>query len=163
MILVHYSLIIILSVSEEKAILVVRTDENEDTYTQMTNYRQHKILIVDDDEATRLTLQDVLLHDGYFALCAGDGSLATHIVRKSNLDLVFLDFDMPDMHGIDVLKAIKEINRNLPVVMLSGTCREDIFEWAMENGAYSLISKPVELQLFRTTARNALIRFHHDI
>ncbi len=117
------------------------------------------ILVVDDDESTRLSLIDVLMHDGFNALSAEDGIIATRIVREKPLDLVFLDFELPGMNGFDVLKEIKAINWRLPVVMLTGASGQDLFEDAMDAGALTLLYKPVELKILRQTVQHILIHF----
>ncbi len=117
------------------------------------------ILVVDDDESTRLSLIDVLMHDGFNALSAEDGIVATRIVREKPLDLVFLDFELPGMNGFDVLKEIKAINWRLPVVMLTGASGQDLFEDAMDAGALTLLYKPVELKILRQTVQHILIHF----
>ncbi len=117
------------------------------------------ILVVDDDESTRLSLIDVLMHDGFNALSAEDGIIATRIVREKPLDLVFLDFELPGMNGFDVLKEIKAINWRLPVVMLTGASCQDLFEDAMDAGALTLLYKPVELKILRQTVQHILIHF----
>lgn len=117
------------------------------------------ILVVDDDESTRLSLIDVLMHDGFNALSAEDGIIATRIVREKPLDLVFLDFELPGMNGFDVLKEIKAINWRLPVVMLTGASGQDLFEDALDAGALTLLYKPVELKILRQTVQHILIHF----
>jgi len=117
------------------------------------------ILVVDDDEPTRVTLQDLLEHDGYNAMGAPDGFLAARIVRQESIDLVFLDVDMPGRSGIDVLREIRIINELLPVIMLTGTSDTDIFQWALEAGAFSLLPKPVDIGQIRLTVQHALFGF----
>ena len=117
------------------------------------------ILIVDDDEPTRVTLQDLLEHDGFHAMGAPDGFIATRVVRQNTIDLVFLDVDMPGKNGIEVLREIKIINGLLPVVMISGSMDTDIFQWALEAGAFSLLPKPVDVGQIRITVQHALFGF----
>jgi len=120
---------------------------------------KQNILVVDDDESTRIALIDVLRHDGYNALSAEDGFVATRIVREKSLDLVFLDFELPGMNGLDVLREIKAINMQLPVVMLTGASGAELLEWAMNAGALALLYKPVELRAIRQTVQHILIHF----
>jgi two-component system response regulator (stage 0 sporulation protein F) len=120
---------------------------------------KQNILVVDDDESTRIALIDVLRHDGYNALSAEDGFVATRIVREKSLDLVFLDFELPGMNGLDVLREIKTINMQLPVVMLTGASGAELLEWAMNAGALALLYKPVELRAIRQTVQHILIHF----
>ena len=89
------------------------------------------ILVVDDDELARATLQDVLEHEGFQALGAEDGFMATRIIRHESIDLVFLDYNMPGKNGIEVLHEIKVINDVLPVIMLTANSDLDIFQWAL--------------------------------
>jgi DNA-binding response OmpR family regulator len=117
------------------------------------------ILIVDDDAPTRATLQDLLEHDGFHAMGVPDGFVAARVIRQKTIDLVFLDVDMPGKSGIEVLREIRIINEMLPVVMLTGTSDTDIFQWALEAGAFSMLPKPVDIEQIRVTLQHALFGF----
>ena len=125
----------------------------------MNRQVERTILIVDDDEPTRVTLQDLMEHDGYHTMGVGDGFIAAKVVRQESIDLVFLDVEMPGKSGIDVLREIKIINDLLPVVMISGAFDTDIYQWALEAGAFSLLPKPVDVMQIRNTVRHALFGF----
>ena len=117
------------------------------------------ILIVDDDEPTRMTLQDLMEHDGFNVMGVPDGFIAARVVREETIDLVFLDVEMPGKGGIEVLREIKIINDMLPVIMISGALDTDIYQWALEAGAFSLLPKPVDVAQIRHTIRHALFGF----
>ena len=118
------------------------------------------ILVVDDDEFCRFTLQDLLEHDGYNAIAASDGILAAKIVRQRIIDLVFLDVNMPGKNGIEVLREIKVINELLPVVITTANPDVDIFQWAIEAGAFSLLPKPFDVSQIRWTLQKILFDYN---
>ena len=117
------------------------------------------VLIVDDNESSRLTLQDLLEHDGYMAMGAPDGFIATKIVRQETIDLVFLDVNMPGKDGIEVLREIKIINELLPVVMITAMPSTDVYQWALEEGALTLLPKPVDVKQIRHILRQTFFGF----
>ncbi len=123
----------------------------------MNTHPNTTILVVDDDEAIRDTLREIFLRDGFNTEIAENGYIATRIVREKWLDLVFLDFELPGQNGIDVLKEIKQININLPVVMLTGYSGEEINTWAINAGAFELLRKPIQLSQIRQTIHKILL------
>ena len=85
--------------------------------------------------------------------------MATRIIRHESIDLVFLDYNMPGKNGIEVLHEIKVINDVLPVIMLTANSDLDIFQWALEGGAFTLLPKPVDIRQIRASVQNALFGF----
>src|SRR6516164_10428749 len=84
------------------------------------------ILIVDDNEDNRYTLQLMLESDGHEPItCAAGGNEALALIGKERFSLVLLDLMMPDLNGDEVLKAIKSDpdKRDIPVVMISADTR----------------------------------------
>jgi len=103
-----------------------------------------KILIVDDDKDMQDILSSLINTEGYEAITAGDGRKALKEIRTHSPDLVLLDIRLPEMDGMDVLKEIKKIDKNLPVIML--TAYEDVkgAVQAMKLGAFDYITKPFD-------------------
>ena len=90
----------------------------------MTNKEQAKILVVDDIEANRFTLERRLKRDGYANVSLADcGKAALSSVESAEFDLVLLDLMMPDMSGLEVLKILKSDPRyrKIPVVMVTAS------------------------------------------
>ncbi len=104
------------------------------------------ILIVDDDNAVRDFLKRYLLQKGFTQVIAvGSGEEALKQMAVVDIKLVFLDVKMPDLNGIEVLRGIKKIKKDVGVIMITGYPEEAITKQAIEEGAYDYIVKPFDL------------------
>lgn len=79
-----------------------------------------KILLVDDQPDFLEPIAFLLRSSGYEVLLANSGRAAIEIVKNNSPDIVFLDIVMPEADGLETLASIREINKDLPVVMLTG-------------------------------------------
>ena len=104
-------------------------------------FRNRRILIVDDEERIVRFIRLNLEHDGFIVLEAFRGTQAIDKIRTGLPDLVLLDVMMPDMDGFEVLKLIREIS-SLPVIMLTAKGEEDDRVHGLELGADDYITKP---------------------
>lgn len=116
------------------------------------------VLIVDDEEGIRESLSDILQDDGYGILTSGSGEEAIKALRAQNPDLVFLDIWLPGMDGIQTLKEIKEINPDLPVIMISGHGNIELAVKATKMGAYDFLEKPLSLDRILLATKRAIER-----
>ncbi len=78
-----------------------------------------KILVVDDEKNIRLLLQEELTDEGYDVLLAESGAKALDIIKSDKPDLVTLDIKMPGEDGLSILRKIREIEYDLPVIICS--------------------------------------------
>ena len=78
-----------------------------------------KILIVDDEQPIRETLEMVLMGRGYSVITAEDGPAALRACESEHPDLVLLDICLPKMSGIEVLQTIKKKHENITVIMVT--------------------------------------------
>jgi diguanylate cyclase (GGDEF)-like protein/PAS domain S-box-containing protein len=104
------------------------------------------LLIVDDNEKIRELLSQLLRQNGYTTTTAGSGREALERVSAESFDLILLDIKMPEMSGLDVLRALRQTTTatELPVIVLSGNNRSvDIVE-ALTLGANDYATKPVD-------------------
>ena len=102
-----------------------------------------KILVVDDAVFMRMTVQNTLKKAGYTHLIeAGDGLQALEQYQKERPDLVFMDITMPNLDGIQALKAIKEFDPDAKVVMCSAMGQEAMVIESIQLGALDFIVKP---------------------
>jgi DNA-binding response OmpR family regulator len=94
-----------------------------------------KILLVDDEESIHLLYREELEEEGYVVHSALSGEEALEKLSIINPDLVILDINMPGMNGIDVLRRMKEINQNLPVILSSAyqEFKQDLASWASDD------------------------------
>ncbi|MCX7635577.1 MAG: sigma-54 dependent transcriptional regulator [Syntrophales bacterium] len=122
-----------------------------------------RILVVEDGKSQREMLRDFLLGEGYEVGEAANGETAVEAVRKGHFDVILLDYKMPGMDGMQVLKAVKDINPEIDVVIITAYGTIETAVEAMKAGALDYITKPVEfdeliLLLNRVAERRVLIR-----
>ncbi|MBS3906471.1 MAG: response regulator [Syntrophaceae bacterium] len=113
-----------------------------------------KILVVDDEESIRLLYKEELEEDGFVVEVAKDGLEALKQVPLFRPDLITLDIKMPGLNGIDTLKRIREMERQIPIVMCSayGEYKQDLTTWASD--AY--VVKAADLTELKNTIRRLL-------
>ncbi len=104
-------------------------------------YRDRKILVVDDEERMVRFIRLNLEHDGFRVLEAFNGNQAINKARSNMPDLVLLDVMMPDLDGFEVLKILREVS-SVPVIMLTAKGEEEDRVRGLELGADDYITKP---------------------
>lgn len=114
------------------------------------------ILIIDDERAIRNVLKDILNNEGYTTTEASDGEVGLTQFAAGNFDLVLCDIKMPKIDGIEFLQKAKEINSDVPVIMISGHGNIETAVDAVKKGAFDFISKPPDLNRLLITIRNAM-------
>ncbi len=113
------------------------------------------ILIIDDEKAIRKTLTEILSYEGYKLEEASDGEEGLKKFREKNFDVVLCDIKMPKLDGIEFLDKAREINPDIPVIMISGHGTIETAVEAVKKGAYDYIAKPPDLNRLLITIRNA--------
>lgn len=106
------------------------------------NEPKRKVLIVDDESGMRHMLSVLLQREGYEIDTATDGKAGLDKVKLNQYDLVLCDIRMPEMDGLSFLESTKNINAQLPVIMMSAFGNVDTAIEAMKKGAYDYVSKP---------------------
>ncbi|WP_420548160.1 response regulator [Curvivirga sp.] len=109
----------------------------------------NSVLIVDDEISTRAILKARLgQKEGYDILEAANGTEALEKIFENQPDVVILDWKMPDLTGIEVLKELRqnEETHDIPVIMLTSKKLVSDVEEAFESGALAFIAKPLDLQ-----------------
>ena len=104
-----------------------------------------RMLIVDDEEDFRETIIKRLKVRKLEACGAGTGTAALDLLREKEFDVMVLDVKMPDMNGVDTLKAAKQIAPNVEVIMLTGHASMEFGMKGMQLGAFDYIMKPVPI------------------
>lgn len=94
-----------------------------------------RILLVDDEEGIQLLYQEEFEEEGFEVTTASNGEQALEKFSQDPPDLVILDINMPGMNGIEVLRRMKEINPNLPVILSSAyqEYKQELGTWASED------------------------------
>jgi len=121
-----------------------------------------KVLIVDDESGMRHMLSVLLEREGYAIDTAQNGREGLEKIKANTYDLVLCDIRMPEMDGLTFLESTKNINRLLPVIMMSAFGNVDTAIEAMKKGAYDYVSKPFKadeilLRLQRLTDQETLL------
>ncbi len=103
------------------------------------------ILIVEDEETQRSLLSGLLQKEGYTVEEAGNGANAIDLFRTKTIDLVLLDFKLPDMDGLAILKGVKEINPEVEIIMITAYGSIENAVNALKAGASEYLTKPIDL------------------
>jgi YesN/AraC family two-component response regulator len=103
-----------------------------------------KLLVVDDDEDFRDTLLDWLSLAGHDVTLAADGAEALDRVTWETFDVVVTDLKMPNLDGLGMLKRLKEVAPDVPVIFLSGEAtKSDVIEALREGRSFDFLEKPL--------------------
>ena len=113
------------------------------------------VLVVDDEELIRWSLRERLKEEGYDVLEAGTGKEALEQFR-SGVDLVLLDYRLPDIDGLAVLRELKALDPDVLVILLTSFVSVETAVEAMKLGAYHFANKPFNLDDVASTVRRAL-------
>jgi DNA-binding NtrC family response regulator len=103
------------------------------------------ILIVEDEETQRTLLEGLLNKEGYRATGSGDGKTALQLVKDGTFEIVLLDYKLPDMDGLTILKRLKELNPEIEVIMITAFGSVENAVTALKAGAYEYLTKPIDL------------------
>ena len=117
-----------------------------------------RILVVDDDASVRDMLSIVLKRAGYDVVCAESGESALNTLKKESFELVISDIKMPGVSGIELLKKIKSIDAELPVIMITAFASANDAVEAMKLGAADYITKPFNIDELKLIIERSLYR-----
>jgi two-component system, NtrC family, response regulator HydG len=116
-----------------------------------------KVLVVDDDQGLRLSVKDALAAAGQFDINeAFDGINALEKVKEGSYSLVIMDVDMPRMNGLQALKAIKEHDPSIIVIIMTAYANINDAVKVVKEGAYNYVSKPIKSDELRLMVDKAL-------
>lgn len=116
------------------------------------------VLVIDDEDIVLYSTKDMLQKLGYEVLLASSGKQGLDIYQKNRdrIDLIMLDCIMPDMNGEETLKAIKEIDDRIKVLLISGYKKEEIVTETLTKGSLGFLKKPFNMNDLSTLVRQAL-------
>ncbi|MDQ6950734.1 MAG: sigma-54 dependent transcriptional regulator [Mariprofundales bacterium] len=115
-----------------------------------------RILIVDDEQAIRSSLQGLFEDEDYLVSTAASGEEAIAKLRNTSVDCVLLDIWMPGIDGLETLSRIQQINASTPVIMMSGHATIDTAVRATRQGAFDFLEKPLSSDKLLIQVRNAI-------
>ena len=115
-----------------------------------------RVLLVDDQPELRRLFRRNLNKIGHVVVEAWNGRVAVDLVQQLSFDVVISDVHMPDMSGIELLAALRELEPDLPVVLTSGSPGRPAVLEAGDLGAYAYLVKPVSFEKMRDTVVQAI-------
>ena len=125
---------------------------------QPTTSNRSRILVVDDEPSMRELLDIVLRREGHEVFKASNGRQAVEILEREPIDLLISDIKMPDMSGVDVLKAAKLLDADIVGIMVTAYASIESAVEAMHLGAYDYVSKPFNVEELKLRIRKGLER-----
>lgn len=114
------------------------------------------ILIVDDEDLVRWSLEKALTKEGYQITLSDSGEMALKKMGEETIDLILLDIRLPGLSGLEVLQKIRETDQDILVIMMTSYGEVETAVNAMKLGAYDYVNKPFNLDDIRFSVRKAL-------
>ena len=116
--------------------------------------KEHCILVVDDNKDFADVFCDILRSNNYKAESCYGGVQVIDIVKDDRFDILFLDIRMPEMDGIETLRAIKKTHPDTTVIMMTGYSVDEMVHKALEAKASDIIYKPFEIDKVLTLIKS---------
>lgn len=105
------------------------------------------ILVVDDDASVRDLVRQILEKQGYQVREAADGIEGLGLFNRENVFLILLDLEMPEMNGAEFLIRLRQFDKDVPVILITGFPDSQLIMEAMQQSPVMLLPKPVEKDL----------------
>ena len=125
----------------------------------LTRRAMPRILVIDDDEGVRATLEIMLQEAGLDVLMARDGNQGLDLFLANPVDLVITDMQMPLKSGTQTISEIRRKDPRVPIIAMSGgslTAKSDLLTAACKNGADRIIEKPFDYDDLSALVRDLL-------
>lgn len=124
-----------------------------------------RILVVEDEMPMRIALEQALRSEGYAVVSTGDGEAGLNLASSETFDLVLLDVMMPRLDGFSVCRALRDLGKQMPILMLTAKGLVDDRVTGLNSGADDYLTKPFSLRellarvqaLLRRVERNEAI------
>lgn len=123
----------------------------------MTTAKPRKIVTIDDEPEILWLITRILEEEGYQPLSADSGAEGLEIIKRERPDLVLLDLRLPEMDGLEVLRRLREFDREIMVIILSAFENFEAAVQAMKLGSYDFLTKPINIEEMKITLKNALL------
>ena len=114
------------------------------------------ILIVDDDEQVRQFLSGVLQQADFETLEARDGTQALELYAEQPVDLVLTDLCMPEKEGFETMRALREADHVVKIIVISGAFQSKLLPMAKKLGADAVLAKPIDSEQLLITIAQVL-------
>ncbi|HAQ64782.1 MAG TPA: Fis family transcriptional regulator [Bacteroidales bacterium] len=113
------------------------------------------ILIVDDEESVRESLNSWFAEDGYSVKCAENAKTALSILEGRRFDIILADLKMPGMDGLEMLRRIKSMDKDAIVIVMTAFATVDTAVKSLKDGAFDYVTKPFDPDDLSHLIRNA--------
>lgn len=123
----------------------------------MTNRKRYKVIIIDDNDISRMLLRNILRSGGYEII--GEAPNATkgiEMIQTKKPDIVCLDNMMPDMNGLEMLLEIRPLFPNTLIVMITGNSDNETIQTALQRGVDGYVTKPYSIGTVLDTMEHTL-------
>ncbi len=120
-------------------------------------FESASILVVDDESIMQEILGDFLREEGYGVDVAGSGEEGVELAQTHLYDCAIVDLMMPGIDGIETMQQLREIDANLPVIMVTAFASVESAVEAMKQGAHEYITKPFKNDEVLVVLQNAII------
>ena len=117
--------------------------------------RKISILVVDDEESVRDSLNNWFTEDGYRVECAENAKKALSLLETENFDIILADIKMPGMDGLEMLRRIKALKKDAIVIVMTAFASVNTAVVALKDGAYDYVTKPFDPDDLSHLIRNA--------
>ena len=118
-----------------------------------------KILIVDDELLILRIISDILTKEGYEVVTALNYHKAVQHLEEETFNVVLSDIRMPEMSGIDLLSHIRQINSDIPVILMTGFASLETAVEAVKQGAFDYLTKPLDFNKLKRIIHQSIERF----
>ena len=116
-----------------------------------------RVLLIDDHPKLLRALSKILMHAGYAVETAPDGRAAMDHLRAHSFDVIVSDIMMPHMTGIELLRAVRELDLDVPVILMTGAPNLESAAVAVEYGAFRYLQKPIESATLESSVKRAVL------
>ncbi len=119
------------------------------------------LLVVDDQQGVRRLLYEAFSDEGYHVRMAGGGQEAIKLAAQQMPDLILLDIKMPVMNGLETLKELRNLDPDVPVMLMTAYGELEVVEAAKKLGVRHYIIKPFDLHEVRLLVKAMLVEIGH--
>jgi CheY-like chemotaxis protein len=120
--------------------------------------RLPQVLLVDDERGIRLTLQRILVSAGFDPVAVASGEEALAAIREGkHFDVILSDLVMPDMHGSELVRIVRSLDANVPIIVLTGHCDAQRTTELFAIGVSACLDKPVSVDVLIETLRRVIV------
>ncbi|MBO8128323.1 MAG: response regulator [Peptococcaceae bacterium] len=116
-----------------------------------------KILIIDDEEEMRWVLAKAMEQEGFIPVTAGGGREGLELFFNEKPAAVLVDLKMPDMDGLEVVRRVRQVDAQVPLILITGHGSIDVASAAISKGATGYIIKPFSVAELRATVKRMVV------